>query len=318
MSDNVDILLIGCGYMGREYAKVLLALDKKITVVGNSTEGAEEFEHVTGITAISGGIERAFDKLPCMPEYAIVATPIPVLARNVVSLIEHGVKHILVEKPGGNSLDDVRNVSEMATVNGASVYVAYNRRFYASTQKALEIIEEDGGVSSFLFEFTEWSDKIEALESPQSIKENWLLANSSHVIDLAFFLGGHPIEMCSYVSGSLGWHPNGSIYSGAGRSDKDALFSYHANWTAPGRWSVEVLTNKHRLYFKPMEKLQIQELNSIMVTDERIDDELDISFKPGLYKQTEAFLSGCDSRLLDIGSHLNNMLWYQKIAGLVP
>ena len=44
--------------------------------------------------------------------------------------------------------DLVRATSEKE----ANVFVAYNRRFYASVLKAQEIIEEDGGVTSFNFE----------------------------------------------------------------------------------------------------------------------------------------------------------------------
>ena len=73
---------------------------------------------------------------------------------------------------------------------------------------------------------------------------------------------------------------------------KNALFSYHANWEAPGRWSVEILTPKHRLYFKPMETLQIQEIGSVAVNPVQIDDTLDKEFKPGLYLQVKSFLDG--------------------------
>ena len=41
-----------------------------------------------------------------------------------------------------------------------------------------EIIAEDNGVTSFNFEFTEWSHEIEKLEKAPGVKENWFLANS--------------------------------------------------------------------------------------------------------------------------------------------
>ena len=55
-----------------------------------------------------------------------------------------------------------------------------------------ELIIRDGGIQSAYFEFTERSYEIEELETSSSIKKRWLLANSTHVIDLAFYLIGLP------------------------------------------------------------------------------------------------------------------------------
>ena len=48
-----------------------------------------------------------------------------------------------------------------------------------------------------------------------------------------------------HVSGGEDWHERSYNFSGAGVSDSGALFAYHGNWGAPGRWSVEVLTSAH-------------------------------------------------------------------------
>lgn len=317
MPDNIEVLILGCGYMGIEYCKVLRQFCKSPIVVGNSAAGTKRFYEEVGIEAIQGGICNAIKDFKHIPEYAIVAVPISELADCTELLLEVGVKHILVEKPAGINYEEVEKVVSKAEKNKANVYVAYNRRFYSSTKKVLEFIKQDGGLLSFSFEFTEWSSQIEKINNPKIEKENWLLANSTHVIDLAFFIGGNPVEMKSYAEGGLPWHPNGSIYSGAGKTDKEALFSYQANWDAPGRWALEFMTRKHRLYLKPMEKLQIQELNSIAINEVELDDEMDILFKPGIYEQVKAFLSNAeDERLLTISKHLENIKYYETIAGI--
>ena len=106
--------------------------------------------------------------------------------------MKNGVKRILVEKPAGTTLEEVAQVASEAENQRAEVYVAYNRRFFASTIKAQSIIAEDRGVTSFAFEFTEWSHQIVDLEKDPRVKKNWFLANSTHVVDLAFYLGGIP------------------------------------------------------------------------------------------------------------------------------
>ena len=142
------------------------------------------------------------------------------------------------------------------------------------------------------------------------------MANSTHVVDTAFFLGGYPATLSSFQSGSLSWHPRASTFSGAGITERGALFSYHANWEAPGRWSVELLTRKHRLYLKPMESLQIQEIGSVALNPVEIDNQLDIQFKPGFYLQTKAFIEGDYCRLCTLREQKEHIdKYYNKILG---
>jgi hypothetical protein len=153
----------------------------------------------------------------------------------------------------------------------------------------------------------------------KDVLSNWVMANSSHVIDTAFFLGGYPAKMSSYIEGSdeISWHSNASRFAGAGITFKGALFSYNANWRAPGRWSVEILTKRHKLIFKPMELLQIQNLDSVSVEPYSIDDAYDKKFKPGLYLQTKSFLDSDYTRfcsIFDQKVHFEN--FYKKIIGI--
>lgn len=109
------------------------------------------------------------------------------------------------------------------------------------------------------------------------------------------------------------WHPQASIFAGAGTTENGALFSYQANWEAPGRWSVEILTKKHRLIFKPLEKLLMQKIGSVETEFLTIDDELDTEFKPGLYEQTKRFYERKVSDLCDVSEHVINLGFYEKI-----
>ena len=317
MSNNLNVLLVGAGYMGKEYGKVLNDLKVLYSVICRSEDSALKFNEELGVLPITGGVENALKNMGEKPDAAIVAVNVEFLASTVISLLEYGIKEILVEKPAGLNRIEIEEVYETCKKMNANVYLGYNRRFYSSTEKALKIISEDGGVSSFNFEFTEWGFKIEKTHHAPEVKEEWLLANSTHVIDLAFFLGGFPKEMSSFNAGKLDWHSRASKYAGAGITEDGALFSYQANWDAPGRWAVEVLTKDHRLYFKPMEELKIQKKGAVEVVDVEIDNHLDLDFKPGLYKQVEAFLSEeNDDRLLTIEGQLKHLDFYEKIDGI--
>ena len=310
-----NIWIIGAGGIAVEYTKVLKALDKDFITIGRGRNSAMAYKESTGIEAIEGGLDSYIESKPGVPEYAIIAVNVDCLASATISLMQYGVKNIFCEKPGFNNPSEFEEVVKVAKQTGANVYYAYNRRFFASVLRTEEIIKEDGGMTSMNFEFTEWGHVIEASDNPMEVKHNWMIANSSHVIDLAFFMGGEPIQMASYTAGELSWHKP-SCFVGAGVTSKGVLFNYQANWNAPGRWAVEIQTSLHRIYLKPMEQLQLQDKGSVKVYPVEIDDYLDKEFKPGFYRETKAFLEGETSRLCSLEqqyAHVEKI--YSKILG---
>lgn len=309
------VLLIGPGYMGREYCKVLLAQGYSPVVVGRGAESAKKFTEETGVSVDWFDLNLALKEMEELPQYAIVASIEEVQSEHTISLIKAGVKNILLEKPGGMFISNLEDISKTAMEYNAAVYIAYNRRFYASTDKAIQIIREDGGIRDAFFEITEWGHIIgdAVKDRPIDIKEELLTNNSSHVIDLFMFFCGKPTDYKCYVKSDplLEWHKTGCIYAGAGITDKDVLFSYHADWNAPGRWGLELLTTEHRIIFRPMEQLKIQNINSVAINDVDIDDELDKKFKPGLYKQVESFLNNIeDGKKITVHEQVEHMKFF--------
>lgn len=311
----MNIWIIGAGTIAQEYGKVLNHLGYDYTVIGRGEQSAQKYKEVVGKDVITGGLESYLMSKPSVADKAIIATNLDTLSSNTIQLINYGVKDIFCEKPGFLYPEECTDVAAAADNNNANVYLAYNRRFFSSVLKAQEIIAEDGGVKSFNFEFTEWGHVIGTLNKPKGDLENWMYANSSHVIDLAFFLGGTPSQMTCYTTGELSWHKP-AAFAGAGVTNRDALFNYSANWAAPGRWGVEILTSKHRLYLRPMEQLQIQVLGSVAINSVEIDDHLDKEFKPGFYLETKAFLDGDYSRFCTIREQNEHIVSiYNKIGG---
>jgi predicted dehydrogenase len=310
---NDHIYVIGAGPMAVDYAKILKSMNVPFTVVGRSQTSCDKLKAETGAECISGGFEAWFKTLTDIPKQVIVAVSEENLGSVTEALIKKGVAKILVEKPGAATYEEVNKLIEAQANSPSQVYVGYNRRFYASVQMAKKLIAEDGGVQSFFFEFTEWGHVIRNKVCPPLVKEEWLWHNSSHVMDLAFYLGGFPEKISSYKSGSLDWHSRASKYSGAGMTSSGALFSYMANWAAPGRWVVEILTSQRRFIFKPLEKLQVQKLGSVAVEEFAIENEQDLNFKPGLYKQVEAFIKNDSKILVTLDQQKSNLNWYKAI-----
>ncbi len=303
--------------MAADYAKVLTAQEIEFLVVGRGKDSAENFHKQVNKDVFVGGLKKFLETKPSLPDFAVVAVGVEQLHDVCNDLIDHGVKKVLLEKPGAITVKEIKELRDKAKKNNVKIFLGYNRRFYSSVIAARKIIEEDGGVTSFTFEFTEWSHVIKDLTVPKEVKHNWLLANSSHVIDMAFFMGGRPKNITTMVKGSLDWHPSASAFCGCGETQGGALFSYHSNWAAPGRWAVEILTKSRRMIFKPLEKLSVQKLGSVQIEEFPIDNDLDVKFKPGLYLQVENFVKGTNLDLLcDIERQSDYAEVYTRMAGL--
>lgn len=310
----MSLWLIGAGVMAQDYSRVLQELHLPFEVIGRGVDSAEKFKKATGKQVRTGGLADAL-RTDKAPEKAIIAVGIEQLAHTTSELIHAGVKRIMVEKPAGLDLAKIVSLNRIAEENGASVLLAYNRRFYDSVQQARQFIAEDGGVLSAQFEFTEWSHVIAPLVKGAGVKERWLLGNSTHVIDLAFHLIGRPVDWKCWHAGSIDWHPAAARFAGAGVTDQDVMFSYLADWQAPGRWGVELLTAKRRLILRPMEQLHVTPLGTVQIEGMKPLDNLDQDYKPGLYRQTQAFLEGNDHLFCTLPEQVKNVRIYSEMAG---
>lgn len=299
------VFLIGTGQMAIDYFAVLKDQNYDTTVIGRGEESAVKFQSKTGIKPFVGGLQEYINN-NSLPEnaYVIIATGTEVLMPSLLLALQAGAYKILIEKPAAISIEELIENEEELKPYSNNVFVAYNRRFYASVIEAQKMIEEDGGLQTMHFEFTEWAHKIEPLTKALGVKENWFFANSTHVVDLAFYLAGKPTQWQGYSkAGKLKWHPK-TNFTGAGITDKGVLFSYLSNWESAGRWAIELLTEKRRIYLKPMESISVQEKGTVAVIEHKFDDSLDLQFKPGLMKQVEAYLNDDENNLLNVKEHL--------------
>ena len=165
------LILIGAGGMSVDYAKVLKAQQQTFDVICRSKKSAEIFFKKTGIRCHTGGIEKFLDGTNRVPSHAIVSVGVEMLFEVSLTLLNAGVKNLLVEKPGALFFEDIEVLSATATELNANVYIAYNRRFYASVQKLISMAESDNGIRSLHFDFTEWSDGIKDLKKGQALKK---------------------------------------------------------------------------------------------------------------------------------------------------
>lgn len=313
MSD--PILLVGAGAMAIQYARVLEAMGREFAVIGRGRESADAFRDATGVTATTGSLDEQLASLNAVPSEAIITVNAMHLAEVTEAIAGAGVRRILVEKPAALDADEVKSLAAVAADTGTEIRVAYNRRFLASVIAARQMIADDGGVLSVKFDFSEPARRIGAMGKPQRELEAWFYANSTHVVDLAFSFVG-PVDLAAgAVAAGVDWHPSGAVFAGFARAASGALLSWHANWAGPGRWGVEVVTRERRLILRPLEGLSIQDHSSFAEQVVDIDLGPDAEFKPGLYRQVQAFLTGEGSEHLpDIAEHAQQWPLYEAVC----
>lgn len=313
-SNDLSVGLIGAGPMAVSYVAVFKALGVDFQVFGRGEGSADAFENKTGIRPFTGSLKDQLEGHTLT--HAVVAVGVQDLATATRTLCEAGVNSILVEKPAAVDAAECKALAASISSFKGEILIAYNRRFYPGVSKARSLIEQDGGATSALFRFTELAWKLKDIEKDPRVKGNWLFANSTHVIDMAFDLAGWPKQLHAASGGELDWHPAGARFVGHGVTEQNAHFSYHADWNAPGGWGVEIMTAHSRLIFQPLETLQVQKLGSFAVETINLgENPFGEGLKPGLTEMVDAFVRGeAHHTLPSLQDQLAHFEIYETIA----
>ena len=248
-----SVLLIGGGEISKQYLISLLRLNiSDITVISKTGNQIKDFCSSNNISLLTGGFEK---NLPsCDPkDLVIIATTIPLLIPATKLAIKTGNKNILVEKPGSLYYKKLLSLKS----ESVKIRIAYNRIAYANFHYLKTLIEQEGGITSCRFTFTEWLDRIDFNKYEKDEYEFLGISNSLHLISMAMELIGMPKKLSPYTTGSLKWHKSGSIFVGSGISEKNIPFSYHADWGSGGRWGIEIMTKENLYQLIPLEDLYV-------------------------------------------------------------
>ena len=305
------IWLIGLGKMSYEYAKVLSSLKLNFDTIARSKNKISKKYHKN---IYYNGLRDFLKKQNKPAEYAIIAVSVEELFNVSKILIQFGVKNILLEKPGSLTIKNLNLLLSKSKNYKTSIYIAYNRRYYQSIEQIKSLYLKNNNILSVDFNFTEIKNRF-LNKFPDEVLDNWLIVNSSHVLDLVFYLIGIPkkINCFTYVPNYYKKKP--SIFIGNGLSKKNIPFSYHSNWSSPGNWSISIMTNEYRIVLNPIEEIKIQKIGKFKIEDVNINKSIDKKFKPGLYNMVDDFIFKTKkSKLPTLKEHIINFKYFKKIA----
>jgi len=194
----------------------------------------------------------------------------------------------LIEKPAGHNYYEAKKIYLLSKKYKSKVFVALNRRFFSSSASLSSFIEETKGkrvVNILDYENTS------SLKSffPKKIINNWMFANSIHMIDYAnFFCRGRVISIKKNIFSKKKILVN-LIYSSGD------ICIYQSIWQRPGPWTVTVSTNEFYFKLEPLEKLSYRTKDSYnykVIPSNRHDR----FYKPGFYKQASNFVKAIQNK----------------------
>ena len=278
-----NIALIGAGFMSKEHIKAFRSIDDfEITGIYSRTKTKAE------IVSIEYNIENvcdSIDELYLKTKADMVIISVPELSTKEVCEIAFKYPWIcLIEKPVGYNLTNALDILNLAENNNTKAFAALNRRHYSSSRLIIEDLTINNEIRT-VHVFDQENPKV-ALDggTPKLVVDNWMYANSIHIIDYFTFLCRGSLISVENINK---WIPGKPCFvlSKLVFSSGD-IGIYEAIWEGPGPWAVTVSTPSKRWELRPLEELRTQEYKSrkSILQDLHV---WDTDFKPGLRLQAE-------------------------------
>jgi predicted dehydrogenase len=285
MQSEIHMGIIGAGNIAREHLKVIQSLeDVRVSGISSRTVvKAQALANEYEIEQVYEGIDSLIEK--CAPDALLVLVSADQIFGVTQELIQSQVP-LFIEKPPGLNPEETRTLAKLAEKHSTKNMVGYNRRYYSIFHKGLEIINAHGGLLGVTVEGHERFWKIIERGVPEMLRENWIYANSTHTIDLLRLFGGN-VKRIHALKSTLK-EKNGDQFVAALEFESGSLGTYTSHWFSPGGWSVRLYGDGVTVEYKPLEKGTWTDTD--FSTHEILSDEVDEKYKPGFYRQMQAFV----------------------------
>ena len=206
MTDQLKIALAGGGAFGAKHVNALKRIEgvEGAAVVSSRLESAQAFAQEHGVGAGVGSLDEvlADDSIDAV----ILATPTQLHASQTIACLQAG-KHVQVEIPLADSLEDAEEVLRVQQESGLVGMVGHTRRFNPSHQwvhkriEAGELAIQQMDVQTFFFR----RENKNALGQPRSWTDHLLWHHAAHTVDLFAYQAGSPIIKANALQGPT--HP---------------------------------------------------------------------------------------------------------------
>ncbi len=307
----IKISIVGAGKISENYIKVIKAFKnlKLVGIISRSKESSKKKAKYHKIPYYGNSLKSLM--IDTKPDIVIVC----VSPNNTKDICLKLLKYkciVLVEKPLGLSSEDSKEILTKSIKSKSKIFVALNRRFFQSTKTLKKKISKNNHKRVVVINDQE--DTLAAKKNGHSKKviDNWMYANSIHLIDYFTFLCRGKIINVFTKKINL----NKKEYFKFAKiefSSGDIGF-YNAFWNRPAPWTISVSTNKSYYYMSPIEKLFEKNYKGELI--EHKESQNDKIYKPGFYLMVKNLISVYNKKkneLVSLDKNLDTMMLIKKI-----
>ena len=205
-AQTLRIALAGGGAFGAKHVNALKRIDdvEVAAIVSSTAESAQKFADEHGVGRGVGSLDEvlADDSIDAV----ILATPTQLHASQTIATLRAG-KHVQVEIPLADSLEDAEAVLAVQQESGLVGMVGHTRRFNPSHQwvhnkiSAGELNLQKLDVQTYFFR----RQNLNALGQPRSWTDHLLWHHAAHTVDLFAYQAASPIVKANALQGPI--HP---------------------------------------------------------------------------------------------------------------
>ncbi|MCX8098630.1 MAG: Gfo/Idh/MocA family oxidoreductase [Casimicrobiaceae bacterium] len=206
MMKTIRIALAGPGAFGQKHLDALRAIEgvEVVSLIGREPEKTRAVAQKYGV----GHTTTELDEALARPDVdaVILCTPTQLHARQALACLEAG-KHVQVEIPLCDRLDEGRAVVEKQRATGLVAMCGHTRRFNPSHQwirkriLAGEFAIQQMDVQTYFFRRT----NMNALGEPRSWTDHLLWHHAAHTVDLFMYQTQSPVVQANAIQGP--YHP---------------------------------------------------------------------------------------------------------------
>lgn len=293
------VCIVGAGYMAEEYCKVLKFL--KVPINGIYSRTFKKAEILKKKFLIKDNFKNLDEMLKESDSTHVVIAVSEINTLKTCKVVSKYNLNILIEKPCGYNFEQSKIISKFFK-NKKNVYLALNRRFFNSTSKAKKLLKPHEKREVLILDQQEPNKN-----RPKDIQDNWMFANSIHLIDYIYNFCRGDIKKI-ITNKSIQGIKNVTVIFSSGD-----IATYKAFWNMPGPWGVMINTKNIYLKLMPLEileyrgdKKRLKKINQIKIFDEK-------NFKPGLVQMTSMFLKKNNKSLMTLNYNLKLMNLIRRI-----
>ncbi|MDB4843918.1 Gfo/Idh/MocA family oxidoreductase [Hellea sp.] len=280
---DLKVAMVGAGNMIEAHILAFQAQENvKIVGITNRTRTkANILAEKYGVEYVANSIKELMDT--CKPDLVVMAVYEPAITKIAREIFGYDCA-VLMEKPLGLNLNEADQLVVWANARDKPVFVGLNRRAMESTRTALEDLDGRQERRFIHIQDQQSLDKARAIGHAEVVVENWMYANSIHLVDYAFTFGRGYVTQVKILEP---WKPEAPdiVVAHITFSSGDTAL-YQALWNGPGPWSCTISTFSKRWELRPLENLQFQNYGERTINEVKFSDIFS-EYKPGFLFQAK-------------------------------